>query len=62
MSDSLMDLCGILYKGESKEREEFRGEKRRGIIPDALHPQHYRETKQDIAFYEQNKQDDLHKE
>lgn len=33
---SLMDLCGILYKGKRKEREELRGEKRRGIIPDTL--------------------------
>lgn len=41
-----MDLCGILYKGERKEREELSGEKRRGIIPDTLHSQHYTETLQ----------------
>lgn len=55
-----MDLCGILYKGDGKERGEPRGEKVRGIIPDTLRPQHYSETKQDVAVYEQNKQDDLH--
>lgn len=55
-----MDLCGILYKGDGKERDELRGGKMRGLIPDTLRPQHYRETKQDVAVYEQNKQDDLH--
>lgn len=57
-----MDLCGILYKGDGKERDELRGEKVRGVIPDTLRPQHYGETKQDVAVYEQNKQDDLHQE